>query len=121
MELSDRIMELRQHLELSQEDFGKRIGLSRFAISNYESGKRNLPDRVLKDICREFSVDYFWLTEGIGEPFLGLPDMIIDDLVVQYGLDEDDRAIIMNYIRADKSVRAGIKTFIMGFTRGGKQ
>ena len=43
MEIGDRLNYLREnHLKISQEEFGKKIGVSRFSISNYESGKRKL-------------------------------------------------------------------------------
>ncbi len=51
---------------------GKAIGISRFSISNYESGKRVLTERVIRDLCREFNVEYEWLTEGEGEMFHSL-------------------------------------------------
>lgn len=66
----DRLAELRKELDISQEELGQKIGVSRFSVSNYESGKRNLTDRVMKDICREFNASYLWLTEGIGDMFL---------------------------------------------------
>ena len=67
MEIGDRLNYLREnHLKISQEEFGKKIGVSRFSISNYESGKRNLTERVITDICREFDVNEIWLRTGEG-------------------------------------------------------
>ena len=48
MTIGERLNYLREKkLEISQEDLGNKIGVSRFSISNYESGKRNLTDRVI--------------------------------------------------------------------------
>lgn len=117
MTQNNRIYKLRSELGLSQDDFAKRIGVTRSLISKIENdGDRTVTEQMTRSICREFNVDYFWLTEGIGEPFLDTPDTIIDDLVVQYNLDAEDRQIIENYIKADKSVRAGLKTFLKSFT-----
>ena len=67
MEIGDRLNYLREnHLKISQEEFGKKIGVSRFSISNYESGKRKLTERVITDICREFDVNEIWLRTGEG-------------------------------------------------------
>ena len=39
------------------------------SFSLLENGKRNITDRVIRDVCREFNVDYIWLTTGKGEMF----------------------------------------------------
>lgn len=62
--MNSRIKELRQHLDLSQEDFGARLGVTKTAISRLESGNRNITEQMLRAICREFGVAYQWLTEG---------------------------------------------------------
>ena len=64
LEMNDRIKLLRQNLDMKQEDFGKKINLTKFAISNYENGRTGIPERVINDICREFSVNENWLRPG---------------------------------------------------------
>ena len=67
MTVGERLNYLREKkLEISQEDLGNKIGVSRFSISNYELGKRNLTARVITDICREFGVNEIWLRTGEG-------------------------------------------------------
>lgn len=68
--MNDRIKNLRKALGLSQEAFAKKLGMKGSAISLLESGKRNLTDQNIKAICREFNVDYLWLTTGQGEMFI---------------------------------------------------
>lgn len=68
MGIGERIKYLRSKLNLSQEDFGKQINLTKFAISNYENGRTGIPDRVIADICREYSVNELWLRTGQGDP-----------------------------------------------------
>lgn len=65
----DRILSLRESLGANQEEFAKRIGVSRNFISLVETGKRNLSDRTIADICREFNVNEIWLRTGEGEMF----------------------------------------------------
>ena len=60
--MNERIKELRKVLKLSQESFGKQLGVTGAGISKIESGERNLTEQMLKSICREFNVDYLWLT-----------------------------------------------------------
>ena len=67
--MNERLKNLRISLNLSQEEFGDRIGItSRSHISSLENGKRTLTDRIIKDICREFGVNELWLRTGEGEP-----------------------------------------------------
>lgn len=69
MDSGERIKELRKSLNLTLEKFGDRLGVTRAAISNIEKGNRNLTEQMTKAICREFGVDYIWLTTGEGEMF----------------------------------------------------
>ena len=73
MELSDRIKLLRNELKMTQDDFGSKINLTKFAISNYENGRTGIPDRVISDIIREFNVNESWIRTGEGSMFVELP------------------------------------------------
>lgn len=62
--INERIKELRQSLHMSQEEFGKTIGLSKSGISNIESGVRSVRDAHIKLICTSFNVSESWLRTG---------------------------------------------------------
>lgn len=70
MSQGERIRNLRKSLDLTMEKFGERLGVSKASISNIENGNRNLTEQMTKSICREFGVDYIWLTTGEGEMFV---------------------------------------------------
>lgn len=91
---------------------GEKLGVTRSAISRLESGDVNFTEQMIKSVCREFNVDYIWFTAGKGEMFIDLPETIIDELCMQYELDEDDRKLITEYIKLDKNVRSAIKQYI---------
>ncbi len=69
MDICDRVKAIREKLELSQAAFGEKLFLERSAVSLMERGQRNITERTIKDICREFNVSLIWLKEGIGEMF----------------------------------------------------
>ena len=52
--------------------------MTRGSMSNIENGNRNLTEQMTKSICREFSVDYMWLTTGEGEMFIDTDDDFIE-------------------------------------------
>lgn len=78
MTRNERVKEIRKTLGLTLEKFGERIGVTRGSMSNIENGNRNLTEQMTKSICREFSVDYMWLTTGEGEMFIDTDDDFIE-------------------------------------------
>lgn len=69
MSENERIKKVRDTLSLTLEKFGQKLGVTKVAISNLEKGNRNVTEQMRKSICREFNVDYMWLTTGEGEMF----------------------------------------------------
>lgn len=78
MTQNERVKEIRKTLGLTLEKFGERIGVTKGSMSNIENGNRNLTEQMTKSICREFSVDYMWLTTGEGEMFIDTDDDFIE-------------------------------------------
>ena len=67
--MKNRISEIRKLTGLTQEEFAKRINMSRNYIWMIEKGERVPADRTVGDICREFGVNRVWLETGVGDPF----------------------------------------------------
>lgn len=67
--MNKRLKELRIKLGMSQSELGKVIGISNFAISSIERGKRSLTERNLSLICEKLNVNRNWLKHGIGNMF----------------------------------------------------
>lgn len=74
MTQGERVKEVRKSLSLTLEKFGEKLGVGKTAISNIEKGNRNLTEQMTKSICREYGVDYIWLTSGEGEMFVESDD-----------------------------------------------
>ena len=74
MTQNERVREVRKTLGLTLEKFGDRLGIKKAAVSKIEKGENSLTDANIKAICREFSVDYMWLTTGEGEMFVETDD-----------------------------------------------
>lgn len=67
--MNERIRELRKHLNLTLEEFGKKVGVTKAAIGRIEKGERSVTDQMFLSICREFNVNENWLRTGDGEMF----------------------------------------------------
>lgn len=112
MLVSDRLRFLRKELGLSQDEFGRRLGVSNTAISKLEKNERNLTEQMALSICREFRVNYFWLTEGKGEMFTGTPQSVVDEIAEDYKLDDIDKKIIEKYLELSEEQRQTIKDYL---------
>lgn len=80
MTRGERVREVRKNLGLTLDKFGERIGIKKSALSSIENGRSNLTDANIKAICREFNVDYIWLTTGEGEMFVDSDDDFLEKI-----------------------------------------
>lgn len=89
MTQNERVREIRKTLGLTLEKFGEKLGIKKAAVSKIEKGENSLTDANIKAICREFGVDYIWLTTGDGEMFVETDDDFIER-IDRIMLGEDD-------------------------------
>lgn len=68
--MKGRLKEIRASENLTQDEFGQRLNLSRNYIAQIETGAKEISDRTIRDICREFGVSELWLRDGVGEMYL---------------------------------------------------
>lgn len=80
MTQGERVREIRKSLGLTLEKFGEKLGVGKTAISKIEHEQCSLTDANIKLICREFGVDYIWLTTGEGEMFVDSDDDFIEKI-----------------------------------------
>ena len=110
--MQDRVKKVRQSLDLSQEAFGKVLGVTKTAICGIEAGRRGLTEHMAKSICREFKVNYDWLKDGTGEMFDAIPETLVDELTQEFQLDDLDKRIILGYLRLSEADRDAIKRYV---------
>lgn len=72
--MKDRIKTVRKANNLTQTEFGERIGATRPMVASYEGGAVVPGDTILKLISKEFSVSFAWLKTGEGPMEDPLPD-----------------------------------------------
>lgn len=117
MDIYERIKYLRKkHLKLSQEKFGKQLGVSRSVIANIETNVLARPEQkepLYRLICSTFNVRYEWLTTGNGEMFILSEQSVVDKLAATYSLSDTGRKIIECYLGLDEEQRAVIDKFIL--------
>lgn len=118
--INERVRKLRKELGLTLDKFGENIGLKKAALSLIENGKSSVTDQTVKSICREFNVDYIWLTTGEGEMFRQIDP---DDEVAMYVsevIDEKDNpffSIILETMRTYKQLNPENQKIISAYCK----
>ncbi len=79
-DIGQRIRLLRKALNLTQAEFGKKIGRAWNTINRWEAGEREIPDMALKLISQVFSVSYEWLKTGQGEMWEKREKALLEEL-----------------------------------------
>ena len=113
MTQGERIREVRKALGLTLEKFGDKLGVKKNTLSALDRGVNGLTDQMAKAICREYNVSYDYLIYGEGDPFDDLPQTVLDELCIQYELDDIDRQIIDLYISLPKELRDKVKAYVL--------
>lgn len=109
MTQGERVKEVRKALGLTLDKFGEKVGVKKQTVSRIENGVNNVTDQMVLSICREFNVNYDFLTNGEGEMFDDLPQTVLDELCVQYDLDDLDRNLVEMYLEMPEQLRSYLK------------
>ena len=110
--MTERLKELRKKLNLTLEQFGKRLGVTKSAASLWESGSRGLSDSTVKLICNEFGVNETWLRTGRGEMFVYDVSTKLDDLAAAHSLGSDQRVLIERFIKLSPEARQAVIRYV---------
>lgn len=122
MTQGERIKEVRNSLNLTLEKFGERLGVTKVAISNIEKGNRNLTEQMTKSICREFNVDYMWLTTGEGEMFVETDDDALETIDrIMMGENEFHKNLFKTFARLDESELLALESILDKFVNASKK
>ncbi|GHU27234.1 hypothetical protein FACS1894164_19260 [Spirochaetia bacterium] len=98
-EKSERLVQLRKNMGMTQEQFVERIGLTRQAISAVERGIAPLTEQNIILICSCFGVSEKWLRTGEGDMFSPLRKPIDQKITESFEqLDPDLQENALAYI-----------------------
>lgn len=102
MTVGERLREYRKsYAKLTLEEFGKRIGFGKSAVSEVENGNNAMSKQMKTAICKEFNLNEEWLMEGVGDPERKLTE---DENLAQFvgktlfEQDETDDKVILRWV-----------------------
>lgn len=113
--MSERLKFLRDELGLNQTEFSDKLNVTSTTISKIEKGQRNLTDRMMNDICREFMVNKEWLMNGTGDMFISTTmDKDIAGLMGKVLADNDEflKKVFLTFAKLTDNERAVIMKII---------
>lgn len=120
--IGERIKQIRETADpsgkkITQETFGKSIGLNRNTVFQYEVGAINPSKRTLESICEKYNVSIDWLLTGEGEPYIDTEETFAEELKQKYKLDSLGIAILKSYMSMNKSEQEVLEKFIKNITK----
>lgn len=104
--IENRIRELRKALNLTQSEFGLKLGVTVGVISNLElhRNKTNTAtDPICNLICSTFNVNPNWLYDGIGDMFLPLENNSLSQLQKERHLSDKAIKLIDYFSQMDEA------------------
>lgn len=106
MTINQRIKIFRKSLHLSQEEFGKRIGLKKSAASWIEKEGSTITDANIRLICTTFGVSECWLREGTGDMLAQTRDDYVRAFAERCHLGEAFIQVMKNFLALSEEDRA---------------
>lgn len=113
--MKNRIKQIRKEKNLTQVEFGERIGVKGNTVTNYETGLRNPTDAVILSICREFNVNEDWLRNGTGKIYKER-DGSFTELLSELEESDDDfiKSLITVYMGLDEDSKSALRKIAKG-------
>ncbi len=117
-QFGERVRWVRKSNNLTQEEFGEILGVSRQTINAYENDRQRPPLDKLEKISREQNISPYWILTGQGSPKLDSSYLYAEESgvppvgVTEDSLSPEQRALI-NFITEDRGRAARLTRFLM--------
>lgn len=114
--MNERLKIIRKNLNMTLEEFGKKLGVKNNTISSIETGKNALTDQMIKSVCAIYKVNEDWLRHGTGEMFVE-NDSLLDSVKQEYDFDDIEINFIKSYSMLNKSEQAVFRKFLKNYVK----
>lgn len=99
--MKSRIKEIRKDAHLTQESFGKKVGITGASVSRLEAGIHDVSEALIISICREFGVFREWLETGSGPKYKKQPEGGIEQEIRDIlGVDDPFAVAVLSSLAA---------------------
>ena len=125
MTIGERIRYFRKDVQgMTQDEFAKKINVSRSNLGNIEIGRISVTDRVVSDICNSFSVSEEWLRTGSGEMLQETEETLFSSFAAHYDLSANEQALARYLLDLSSDERQAVLKHILAMAdaiRGSQQ
>lgn len=114
MDTGAKIKQLRESLDMTQEDLGKLLGVKKAAINKYETGTVvNLKRSTIENLCNIFNVtpQYLLSDSDLSQPSSSAPEL---------ELTEQDEMLLENFHCLSDSQQAKLLAYLDGLLDAGE-
>lgn len=131
IDLCYRVRELRKSICMNQTEFGNKIDVAQSYLTNIETAKRPVTDKIFKLICLQpwngKFVNENWLRTGEGEMFLELPpedevaaavSEVLEDIHCENSFYTLIKEILVQHERLDEESQKQIDLFFDNVLKG---
>ena len=116
MDFGINVKRLRKtELNMTREEFGKKLGVSASVINNIELGRLARPEQkepLYRLICKTYNVRYEWLMNGEEPMFATAEQSFLDKLTTELGLSATARKIVECYLLLDDAQKDAVDHLI---------
>lgn len=110
--MHDRIRLVRKAVNLSQKDFGEKLGVSRDVMANIENDRVSPSNTFLQLLCSVFNVREEWLRAGEGEMFQSEKSFSLDEYVHAHNFTDIELRILKAYLEIPVELREKVLGYV---------
>lgn len=110
--MNKRIKELREYWKLSQEDFGKILGITKSGVSDIEAGRRRVTEKHII-MLKNHNVNENWLRTGKGEKVNSETTPELRALANKYNLSNEAQVLIEKFVNLKPEHQGAVIQFII--------
>ncbi|EGT4169757.1 TPA: helix-turn-helix transcriptional regulator [Clostridioides difficile] len=117
IKINKRIKEIREDINLSQQKFGEKLGVSRDVISNIENNRVEVKTVFINHMCEIFNINKEWILTGEGEIYISVEDdILLGEAFADITMSENEKIkkIVMNLCKLDDIYIDAMCTIIDG-------
>ena len=103
--IGERIKHLRKQQNMTQKEFGEKIGIGLTTVSNYEVGYSQPDNETLTKISKLFNVSIDYL---LGNTSLTNPKEYLENILCKYNLAEDEYDLVVSNILENNTIDLSI-------------
>ena len=116
-QFGERFRRIRKAINLTQEEFGQMLGVSRQTINAYENDRQRPPLDMMEKVCREQGISPRWLLAGQGGPRVDTSYAPTDESSVHIAVTEEalapEQLALINYITEDQGRAVKLARFLL--------